>query len=390
MKRRFKDLFEFIRNGLTVTQSDSGGAPISRIETISAGVIDPQRVGFANLDPIENKGWLLQDGDILFSHINSVTHIGKCAVYEGYPQHLIHGMNLLCLRPDKTQTTSAFVKYLIRSDEFRNSLRRYVKKAVNQASVSIASLSDIEVQVPPLEEQRRIAAILDQADALRDKRRQALALVEQLTQSVFLEMFGDPVTNPKFASEPLLELCDAKSGGTPSRGEDSYWDGSVPWFSPKDLKSDVVADSEEHLSTTGLRGAKLKLFPPGTVVIVVRGMILAHTFPVCQLGQAGTINQDVKALTPDERALPIFVAAALRASAGLVLSLVSTAGHGTKKLDAFGLSQIKIPLPPLELQQEFARRVEAIEKLKAAHQQSLKEMDALFASLQHRAFRGEL
>ncbi|MGC2547091.1 MAG: hypothetical protein WA426_14680, partial [Silvibacterium sp.] len=93
----FGDLFAFIRNGLSIKQDRSGeGLPITRIETISVGAIDSSRVGYAGLDIDECRDWLLQPGDILFSHINSVEHIGKCAVYKGVPNHLVHGMNLLC------------------------------------------------------------------------------------------------------------------------------------------------------------------------------------------------------------------------------------------------------------------------------------------------------
>lgn len=162
----FGSLFEFIRNGMNIKQDKSGdGLPITRIETISNSSIDPKRVGFAGLEEADSKDWFLKHGDILFSHINSVEHIGKCAVYEGLPEKLVHGMNLLCLRPDSKQLTPEFAKYLIRGQDFRAKLGAYINKAVNQASVSIGNLKGIQVTVPELEEQRRIAAILDKADA---------------------------------------------------------------------------------------------------------------------------------------------------------------------------------------------------------------------------------
>ena len=95
-----------MRNGMSVKQDKSGeGLPISRIETIADSSIDPARVGYAGLTLASCKDWLLQEGDILFSHINSVEHIGKCAVYRGVPEQLVHGMNLLCFRPDPAQVT---------------------------------------------------------------------------------------------------------------------------------------------------------------------------------------------------------------------------------------------------------------------------------------------
>src|SRR5262245_45811968 len=100
----FGTFFQFIRNGLNVQQDKSGkGLPITRIETISDAEIDATRVGYANLEEGRHDDWLLKPGDILFSHINSVQHIGKCAIYRGTPKRLIHGMNLLCLRCDRTK-----------------------------------------------------------------------------------------------------------------------------------------------------------------------------------------------------------------------------------------------------------------------------------------------
>ena len=183
--------FEFIRNGMSVKQdSDAGGLPITRIETISDGTVNPRKVGFAGLGYPEATRWLLQPGDFLFSHINSFEHVGKCAVYRGEPAELIHGMNLLCFRVHKDKLDPEYAKHLLRSFTFRTQLERFINKAVNQASVSIGNLSAIPISLPPLDEQRRIAAILDKAEELRAKRRAAIALLDQVPQAIFLEMFG--------------------------------------------------------------------------------------------------------------------------------------------------------------------------------------------------------
>jgi type I restriction enzyme S subunit len=134
----------------------------------------------------------------------------------------------------------------------------------------------------------------------------------------------------------------------------------------------------------------LKLLPENTVAIVVRGMILAHTFPVSVLRVPATINQDLKALLPRESLQPQFLANCLRAQAAAVLDRVSEAGHGTKRLDTEALRQIRVPQVPESLQLEFERRVQASQKLKMALLDSLRAVDQLFTSLQHRAFQGTL
>ena len=172
------------------------GLPITRIETIADGTINPVKVGFADLEESECVDWLLQDGDILISHINSTKHLGKCAIYEGNPPALIHGMNLLVLRVDPNVAASRYVYWMLSSTGFRSKLPRITKDSVNQSSFNISSFKKLQIPLPPLAEQKRIAAILDAADALRAKRREALAQLDTLLQSTFLDMFGDPVTNP--------------------------------------------------------------------------------------------------------------------------------------------------------------------------------------------------
>jgi type I restriction enzyme S subunit len=258
-------------------------------------------------------------------------------------------------------------------------------------NLNIDLVKGVTVPVPPIDDQRRIAAILDQADALRVQHRQALAELDKLAQAVFVEMFGDPIANPKgWPSQSLTEVCHTYSGGTPSKANTSFWEGSVPWFSAKDMKADDLFDSQDHISEAVTNNTSLKLLRPDTVVIVVRGMILAHTFPVCVLRVAAAINQDLKALIPKVPLDAQFLANCLRVQAGPVLERVSEAGHGTKRLDAEGLHQISVILPPPKEQADFAKRVKAIQSIQATHRAALAESDALFASLQQRAFTGTL
>jgi type I restriction enzyme S subunit len=195
---RLEDLVEFIRNGLSISNRNGvGGIPITRIETISEHAVDPKRVGYAGVQLGERDDWLLERGDILFSHINSVSHLGKVALYEGRPEHLLHGMNLLGVRPKASIVLPQYLVRALRSGGFRAQLAKHIKPAVNQASVSISALKTLTLRIPDFAEQRRIVDLLDKADAIRRKRKAAMALTEELLRSAFIEMFGDPVTNPK-------------------------------------------------------------------------------------------------------------------------------------------------------------------------------------------------
>ena len=331
---------------------------------------------------------LVRTGDVLVSTVRP--NLNGVALVPNDLNGATASTGFCVLRPDPEKLSGSYLFHWVKSAAFVGDM---VSKATGASypAVSDRIIFESLFPLPPLEEQRRIAAILDQAETLRTQRRTALALQGSLTQSLFLDMFGDPVANPKgWPTESLTDLCHCYSGGTPSKAKKEYWEGELPWFSAKDMKAEDLFDSEDHISEQVPETTTLKLLPKDTVAIVVRGMILAHTFPVCVLRIPATINQDLKALLPKQPVNSQFLAACLRSQSGFVLEKVSEAGHGTKRLDAQGLQCIRIPRPGDELEQTFATRIAAIEALKTTHRHALAALDALFASLQQRAFAGQL
>ena len=140
---RIADAFSIIRNGANIKQGlDDSGYPITRIETISNRTVDRNKMGYAGVTDIsKHSDYVLQNGDILMSHINSETHLGKVALYERQEDEIIiHGMNLLCLRPKKELLDSRYAFYYLSSDAFLRQIPRITKKSVNQASFNVAAL----------------------------------------------------------------------------------------------------------------------------------------------------------------------------------------------------------------------------------------------------------
>jgi type I restriction enzyme S subunit len=257
-------------------------------------------------------------------------------------------------------------------------------------------VASISIPLPPLPEQRRIADILDKADALRAKRRAALAQLNTLTQSIFLDMFGDPATNPKgWTTAPLADAVLGKHGvkagpfGSSLKKEDyttsgyriygqeqviagrfdtgDYYIGERKF---QQLKSCAVAEGDLLVSLVGSFGR---------VLIVPKGI------------EPGIINPRLLKITANQKLLiPVFVAAFLEQPS--VQAEFQRVSHGGTMgiLNAGLLKRHQFMLPPLSLQRTFVARVAAVEKLKATHRKSLADLEALFASLQHRAFRGEL
>jgi type I restriction enzyme, S subunit len=179
-----------LRNGTSIKQdNNAAGTPITRIETIADWNINPERFGYADVHHNDYPQHLMQKGDILISHINSTKHLGKCALYRGHPEKLIHGMNLLSLRVDKVIACPSYVYHMLCSSDFRRQLPRITKDSVNQSSFNITNFKQLKIPLPPIEEQKRIAAILDKADEIRKKCEKAKEAYTNLLSSLAQRAF---------------------------------------------------------------------------------------------------------------------------------------------------------------------------------------------------------
>ncbi|MBP9918205.1 MAG: restriction endonuclease subunit S [Dermatophilaceae bacterium] len=176
------------------------------------------------------------------------------------------------------------------------------------------------------------------------------------------------------------------SGGTPSKADASLWRGDIPWFSAKDVKRSRLTDSIDHLTEAAFSKGSLRRLPIGTVVMVVRGMILAHTVPIAELSVEAAINQDLKALIPRARLDSSFLAAMLRAQQSELLAKVSTAAHGTKKLDSRVLEEVRIPVPPIEEQRRIAAILDHADSLRHKRDATRDLLAALVAATFREAF----
>jgi len=268
----------------------------------------------------------------------------------------------------------------------------------NLPRLSPELLRAFEFRVPrSLAAQQRVAAILDAADALRAKRRAALAQLDALAQSLFLDLFGrcgrPPISigAPSFGdSTGFVNLCDIArlaTGHTPDRDEPSYWGGSIPWISLTDIRTldgTVATETLQNVTEEGIRNSSSVKLPPGTVCF----SRTASVGFVTVMGSEMATSQDFVNWVCGDRIDPVYLMWALRLSRPYLLS--KSAGSTHKTIYVRHAEQFQVYLPPLPLQQSFAAAVEAIEKQKARHREHLAGLDALFASLQHRAFRGEL
>jgi type I restriction enzyme S subunit len=249
-----------------------------------------------------------------------------------------------------------------------------------------------EISVPYFapSEQARIVELLDQAEALRRLRREADVKAARILPALFLKMFGDPASNPMgWPTDRLGNLFDVFGGGTPSKSVSEYWRGDIPWVSPKDMKVDVINDTEDHISLDAVKNSATKLVERGSVLIVYRSGILAHTFPVAIAGRELTLNQDLKALSSLGEVSNDFIYGWLVAGQKLALSCVKT-GATVHNIDGPRFLSLQVPKPPKHLQVRFSRHLQTLLSFKQEREAAAQRVDELFALMMQRAFSGQL
>jgi type I restriction enzyme S subunit len=295
--------------------------------------------------------------------------------------------------PEPGVLDSKFLYHWLRSN------RSYLESLGNGATfkeVSKAVVARVEIPLPPLPEQRRIAEILDRAEELRAKRRAALAQLDTLTQSIFLDMFGDPATNPKEwpDSTPLGDVADIVSGVTIGRNLNGKNTRTVPYLAvlnvqDRRLDLSVVKSTEatdDEVCRYRLERDDLLLTEGGDPDKLGRGSLWSEELPEC-IHQ----NHVFRVRLRSTNVTPLFVnwlVGSQRGKRYFMRSAKQTTGIAS--INMTQLRAFPILVPPLSLQHAFAVRVSAMDELRSTHRIALAELDALFASIQHRAFRGEL
>jgi type I restriction enzyme S subunit len=230
---------------------------------------------------------------------------------------------------------------------------------------------------------------LDKADALREKRRQSLAQLDTLLQSVFLDMFGDPVTNPKgWDLIKLGELAEFVGGGTPRRDNPAYYTGEICWATSKDMKGEILLDTQEHITQEAIENSATKLVPAGTILIVVKSKILLRYLPVLISAVPTCFGQDLKGITLQKSLSTRYVARHLRIGQRALLE--KARGVNTEGLTLEHLRNYQLLFPPMEMIEDYDRIEAQLIRTRNLQADELKKFDALFQSLQQRAFTGEL
>ena len=325
---------------------------------------------------------LLQPGDVLFNATNSPGLVGKTAIFLGCDEPAVFSNHFIRLRAREHQLDARYLTRWLQREFQRGYFRAKCKQWVNQATFGQDRLVEMQIPLPRIEDQRRIASVLDAADGLRAKRRLVLAKLDSLMDAIFVDTFGEATNWP---TGKLGDHVPTTSGGTPSRSRPDFFDGQIPWVKSGELASGSVTTCEEAISEEALASSSAKLMPIGTVLLAMYGATVGE---VAVLGIEAATNQAVCCISPTESVTGPFLLGLLRTRKSDLVR--QAAGGAQPNISQTIVRGLDIPLPPTATQMEYAQYVLATEELREMARSSAVELDALFASLQQRAFRGEL
>lgn len=382
------DVASSIDYGVTAsaTHADTG-TKFLRITDIQDGTVDWPTVPFCDAPAKKLDAAELADGDIVFARTGATT--GKSFLVNAPPPGAVFASYLIRVRPS-SRVFAGFLAHFFQSSGYWAQVQKRIQGAA-QGGVNATSLGELAIPLPPLPEQRRIAAILDKADALRRKRKRAIELLDSLTQSIFLEMFGDPIENsrnlPVKTLEEVVSTTRKITYGILKPGPDQS-DG-VPYVRVVDIQNGAVDVSGLKRTTQEIAHEyRRSTLRKGDLLISIRGHVgrLAIAPGECD---GANITQDTARLDI-KNANTLFVKALLETDAAKNWMDRRTKGAAVKGINLGDLRLFPLILPVRDLQEQFAARTTAIQQVLESAKAQRSHVEALFTALQHRAFAGEL
>jgi type I restriction enzyme S subunit len=275
--------------------------------------------------------------------------VGRPAWFAGDdPNHYSASNFFKVLRADADQVDARFLLWKLLDLSHRPEIWHFQQQTTGIINLKFQDYLSARISAPPIPEQRRIAEILDSVDAEVRAIESTLTKLSSLRKGLLTEILIAQARTLDGVRVGVLEdfIADWLSGGTPSKANPRFWGGDVPWITPKDMKLDLLERTTDYLTERGaLAGSRIA--PSGAVFVVVRGMILAHTFPVSRFISSAAFNQDVKALIPTPELLPEYLKYWLIANSDTFLRLVGESTHGTKKLDLPDLKAVPATIPSI-------------------------------------------
>lgn len=299
------------------------------------------------------------------------------------PKSWITG-NAIALTEKKDYIDENYVAYFLRKDKLQS-----VISGSAQPQITVTNLSKLKIPIPPLQQQEKIVKVLDLTSNLIEKQKELLKNYDLFLKSKFIEMFGDPISNPMgWKIEKIGNITKLQTGKTPSRQKSKYWEnGNINWAKTTEVNQSILTYTEEFITELALKECKLITFPVNTILMAMYGQGKTRGKVVITKIETA-INQAFGAILPNDTYNSLYLLKVLDLMYQDIRDLAR--GGNQENLNMDIVKNIKIIFPPLELQNKFASIVEKIETIKEKENQKLKQLEDLHNSLMQKAFKGEI
>lgn len=398
--RPLRECCELIAKGTTPTTLKlsfvENGIPFLRVQDITDGTVRPGKSSLFIDEATHTtlRRSQIRAGDVLVSIAGTIGRVGVVP-------HDAPAMNCnqaIAIIRSNGAILPQFLRHWLETPHAQGRMRGAAVTGTI-SNLSLTQLGNLPVSLPPLSEQRRISAILDRCTATMTRRQATLAQVDDLPDSIFRDLFetgNQPAVTIGEANrahvrgwplELLTDVARLATGHTPDRRRPAYWNGDVPWITLADIRrldGTIAQGTAEMITQAGVDHSAAVRLPVGTVCFSRTASIGFVTI----MGREMTTSQDFVNWVCGPRLRAMCLMHALIHSRTRLRALSTGSTHKTIYFPT--VEQFRVLIPPIELQQEFDHRIGIVDRLRRVLGQSLMSMDALRATLQHRAFNGEL
>lgn len=351
------------------------GEPVIRIGDIKQdGSVSLKHCKFVSKNIANaNKLFSVKNGELVMAMTGAT--IGKAGWFKGKKPALVN-QRVGVYKCNRKYLEYRFLWYILNSSGYQEHIKLTAFGGA-QPNISDRGMVSYQTVTPSLDEQTQIANFLDhettKIDTLISRQEQLIKLLKEKRQAVIshavtkglnpaaprrdsgVEWLGEVPEHWNITE--IRYITNQIGGGTPSKDQDEYWEGNIPWVSPKDMKINYIDDSQDKITDQAVRESSAKIVPKGSVLIVVRGMILLHSVPVALTMKKLTVNQDMKALVPTGEVNGEYLLFLLMGFRDFILDLVESSAHGTKCLRTEIFERMKLAIPSNEEQEEIVGKL---------------------------------
>ena len=359
---------------------ENGEIPYITSKNIKISNIDFSNVEYISKEDFEeiSKNRPIKVNDMLISMIGTLGNIAIVKETDGS----FYGQNMYLLRLNSDVIDRDYFYHFFNSDVVKRHIESRKNKST-QGYLKANHIEEIAIPVPSMEEQKEIASHFEAINSLIDARKEQLEKLDLLVKSQFIELFGDyDLSHAQSGWKAISEIGRVVGGATPKTNIEEYWDGEYRWITPAELVADngYIYDSVRKLTKAGVDSCSLQEMPVNTVILSSRA-------PIGKVAIAGNTfycNQGFKNIVCNESIIPRYLYTILLLNTEYLNSL----GRGAtfKEISKSIVENIKIPVPSVELQEQFTTFVEQTDKSKLAVQQSLEKFETLKKSLMQQYF----